>query len=473
MHVGMSSLRVRLPLLAVGILAASLAVATLIAYELLLAAGHDDLDNALQREVRRFQQSIESILRDTAQRESDVGNLEDSTIRPAVEKYLELNPSNQFYLAFVSVGDDVLTSEGGPPRLLKLKERDQLPLDPSGKLWTVDTGVGEVRLLTAPVVVEDQEVATFQVAGPLEPIREESLRSLLRLGSGALVSLVTGGALLAVALRRALVPLRNLASTARSTEFEELSIRVPEPERADEVGDLAREFNNMLERLQRATRDRRDFLAAISHELRTPITIARGHIETLESVGSRDPEALSETASVIREELHRMARLVEDLMALARSDTEDFVIPEAVSLPRFFEELELRLTGLGVDRATLYTPPRVTIRADADRLAQAVLNLVVNAHLHAPESSRIEVSAHRNADAVVIVVCDDGPGIDRAIRESAFEPFVKGSTIGSHDSTGLGLAVVAAVVKAHGGAAKLDTGDGGTTVSLHIPTRGP
>jgi signal transduction histidine kinase len=214
-------------------------------------------------------------------------------------------------------------------------------------------------------------------------------------------------------------------------------------------------------------------LAAISHELRTPITIARGHIETLESVGSRDPEALSETASVIREELHRMARLVEDLMALARSDTEDFVIPEAVSLPRFFEELELRLTGLGVDRATLYTPPRVTIRADADRLAQAVLNLVVNAHLHAPESSRIEVSAHRNADAVVIVVCDDGPGIDRAIRESAFEPFVKGSTIGSHDSTGLGLAVVAAVVKAHGGAAKLDTGDGGTTVSLHIPTRGP
>ncbi|CAN5148986.1 hypothetical protein BH20ACT22_BH20ACT22_12770 [soil metagenome] len=471
MHVGMNSLRIRLPLLAVGILAASLAVATLIAYELLLAAGHDDLDNALQREVLRFQQSIDSILRDTAQRESDIAEIEDPTVRRAVEKYIELNPSNQFYLIIVSIGDEVLTSEGGPKQLLKLRERDQLPLTTSEELRTVDTRAGEIRSLAAPVVFEDQEVATFQVAGPLEPIRKESLRSLLRLGAGALVSLVTGGALLAVALRRALVPLRNLASTARSTEFEDLSIRVPEPGRADEVGDLAREFNNMLERLQRTARDRRDFLAAISHELRTPITIARGHIETLESIGSRNPEALSETASVVREELHRMARLVEDLMALARSETEDFVIPEAVSLPKFFDELELRLTGLGVDRAALHAPPRVTIRADADRLAQAVLNLVVNAQLHAPKSTRIEVSARRNADAVVIAVSDDGPGIDQTIRESAFEPFVKGPTIGPHDSTGLGLAVVAAVVKAHGGVVKLDTGAGGTTVSLHIPMR--
>jgi two-component system, OmpR family, sensor kinase len=284
------------------------------------------------------------------------------------------------------------------------------------------------------------------------------------------VSLLLGAALMTTTLWRSLSPLRTLATTARSTELRRLDARVEQPDSDDEVGLLAREFNSMLERLERASAGQTAFMASISHELRTPITVARGHLEMLRTVGEDDPRAREEAVLVVEDELHRMGRLVEDLMTIARSEMDDFARLRELELVAFFEDLELKVAGLGVT-VRIDPPPPVVLRADPDRLAQAVLNLVNNAHRHTPAGTHIRIRAVEHPGEVVIEVHDDGSGIPPEIRDRMFEAFVTaGQAAGS---TGLGLAVVAAVVDAHDGRITLDTGATGTTVRLWLPLTAP
>lgn len=468
----MSSLRVRLPLLALVILAVSLSVATMIAYRLLLTTGYEDLDEALLGERDTIQQFFDSIAPKGDLPATSAKRSGDRTMWQVVDVYFELHPSPPTYLTTASFrGWTQLEEDSGPPVLQDLAAHlGDLGVSQSDGLTTVSVpGIGDVRTLSVDIDSQGEQVATFRITGPLGPIRARAAGVSLRLGVAALVSLLIGGALLSVALRRALVPLRDLATTARSIDYGDLGFRVWEAKRADEVGTLAREFNLMLERLEGSARNRREFLAQISHELRTPVTIARGYVEALESVGRSDPAAVSETAGVVRDELSLMARLVEDLMALARSEVEDFVRLEALTLAGFFEELRFRLTGLGVQGVALIAPPDVTIQADPGRLAQAVLNLIVNADLHTPGGTQIEVGAEVGSGSVAIFVRDDGSGIDPAIRDIALEPFVTDPNRAQGGSTGLGLAVVAAVAKAHEGSVHVDTGPMGTTVTLRIP----
>jgi two-component system, OmpR family, sensor kinase len=460
----MRSLTVRVPVLAMAILAMSLASAGFIAYELLLVAGRRDLDAVLERERDRFERSMLITREVSGATRSDATR----TLRRAVTEYMALHPSTESYLMVVQMEGDVLTSPGGPEELVRLRDRRLLPTSTPGELETLDTPLGRIRSLSARILVGGEHVASFQVSGSLEPIRREALSEVRRLAVAGVLSLVLGGTLLALVLRRSLASLRGLAGAARSVQLTDLSIRVPQPKRADEVAALAEEFNRMLHRLERAVRSRQELFAAASHELRTPITIARGHVETLEAAARNDPTALSHTVAIVREELVRMGRLVDDLMALARADTEDFVHLKAVGLPEFFDDLRLRLAGLEMEDVTFKPVPDVAIRADPDRLAQAMLNLVVNARVHNPPTTRIEVGVTNREGEVAMFVRDDGRGIPSSIRHRAFEPFVRGPNEHAAHSTGLGLAVVQAVMAAHGGGVDLQTGPTGTSVTLHL-----
>jgi two-component system, OmpR family, sensor kinase len=276
------------------------------------------------------------------------------------------------------------------------------------------------------------------------------------------------GLLLSLPLWRALAPLQGLAQAARSTELRALTARVQEPGTGDEVALLAREFNTMLDRLERASANQHEFMASVSHELRTPITIARGHLELLQSLGREDPALVDETVAIVQDELARMGRLVEDLLAIARSDMEDFVRPRSFELVGWFEDLELRLAGLSMGRRIIvHPPPALTLHADPDRLSQAVLNLIVNACLHTPAGSTVHVRTAPSGGSMAFEVLDDGPGIPVEIRDEVFAPFVRAGEEAS--STGLGLAVVRAVVAAHGGDIELDTGVAGTRITLLLP----
>ena len=464
----MRSLRLRLPLLAMAVLAASLAVATLLAYKLLLVSGYAGLDDTLLRERQRFERSIDSIV----ERVDARGRSRGRTLEVAVREYLRLAPPTETYLTAVRLGDRVYTANQGPTELRPLRSAGDIPFGPPGRLQTISSPAGDLRSLSANVALGGEDIAVFEVLGPVERIHSRTLRALQWLALAALISLAIGGAVLFLALRRTLTPLRDLAATARVTELASLGSRVPEPRTGDEVGSLAREFNTMLARLERAAESQREFMATVSHELRTPITIARGHIETLETIGLHDPGSVSETAAVVREELMRMGRLVEDLMALARSETEGFIRPARLELPAFLAELELRLTGLAVEGVRVGEAPDVAIAADGERLAQALLNLVVNADVHTPPGTSVMVTSRMQDGWAVFAVLDDGPGMDDVIRRDAFSAFVTGGDGAAGGSTGLGLAVVRAVAEGHGGDVALESGTAGTAVTLRIPAQG-
>jgi two-component system, OmpR family, sensor kinase len=462
-------LRLRVPATAMVVFALSLAVALVLAYELLLQDGRRDIDVVMAREQERFQLSMAELLEEEL--------LEDPAAAPvdalerAVNRYLGLNPSTESYWTIVTFDDGRrFAAANGPPELMPLFADGPLP---SGELNTrqfVDTSAGQIRTSTVPVLLAGEQVATLQIVSPMAPVRAEALESTRLLGAAAGLTLVLGGILLTASLWRSLTPLTELARTARSTELRSLDTRVEVPDAEDEVGTLAREFNTMLDRLDAASSSQREFMASIGHELRTPITIARGHLEMLRTADRDDPDAAAETTAIVEDELRRMGRLVEDLMAIARSEMEDFVRPRPLDLVQWFEELELKIAVTADDHvARVVPPPPVTVEADPDRLAQAVLNLVANAQVHTPPGTRIEVRALAGPETVTVVVEDDGPGIPETIRTAVFDPFVRGETPGS---TGLGLAVARAVIEAHGGRIDLDTGDHGTRIALRLPWAG-
>ncbi|MFA9430843.1 ATP-binding protein [Egicoccus sp. AB-alg2] len=461
------SLRVRVPATAMAVFVISLAVAAVLAYELLLQDGRRDIDVVIAREQERFSLSISELLAEVRADEPQAEPTE--ALRAAVTRYLQLNPSTPSYWAIVTLADgDRLAAANGPPELEPLYRNNALPQGRLNVRETIDTEAGEVRTSTVPILLGGEQVGTLQIVSPLAPVRSEALEAAGLVAAAAGVSLLLGGILLSATLWRALTPLGALAAAARTTNLRSLDARVEELDTDDEVGVLAREFNTMLDRLDRASAQQREFMASIGHELRTPITIGRGHLEMLQAVGPDDPELTAETIAILQDELRRMGRLVDDLMAIARSGMEDFTRPREFELVQWFEELELKLAGTEHGRRVrIHPPPPVTLLADPDRLSQAVLNLVNNAGVHTPADVVITVDADLRPDRVVIAVQDDGDGIPEPIRDQVFAPFVRAGDAPS--STGLGLSVVKAVVDAHGGEVELDTGTWGTRVALHLP----
>jgi two-component system OmpR family sensor kinase len=189
---------------------------------------------------------------------------------------------------------------------------------------------------------------------------------------------------------------------------------------------------------------------------------------------------------VARAELARVNRLVGDLLALGRSGQAGFLHRRGTSAAALAREVEVRVDGLGLDTVTVAPAPDTAVDVDADRLMQAVLNCIVNAVEHNPTGTTVDVeidvtdpepdadAAPDGIETLVIRVEDDGAGIPPEVAEIAFEPFTVG--VSERDrlrSSGLGLAVVAAVATAHGGTAALQPADHGTIVELRLPAHPP
>jgi two-component system OmpR family sensor kinase len=461
-----SSLRVRIPLIAVAVLTLSICGFVILASLLMRSARDADVDRMLEAHQGRFQETVAGLARGLAEAAGAAQVTEDH-VRGAVITYLGSNPAEGAVL-IVHLGPDRFIGETDAPIFDDLRARGVLPQPASSDgSATLDTEVGPVRGLSRALLLHGRQIGVLLSLAPLDATgvsQADALAAILRAGA---VTLLLGTAILGPLLYRRLTPIARVATAARAIDLDEPGVRLPEPKRADEAGLLARQLNRVLERLHAEATGRREFLAAASHELRTPLTIARGHIEVLGRQASHDPEATSATARIVGEELQRLGRLVDDLLAVARSESEDFVVPRPVVVGQFFEDLRLRLNGLSLERVELELPPDGIVHADPDRLAQALLNLVLNASIHTPPETRIEIGARRTRGGFAFFVRDDGPGIDPDLRERVLQPFVKG--VSDHDSSGLGLAVVAVIIQAHAAKMALDTGPAGTTVTIELP----
>lgn len=307
---------------------------------------------------------------------------------------------------------------------------------------------------------------TFVAANFLSGERSE-IDDVLRIGA---VVFVTVAALATTAVwllaGRILRPIRLVTEAAREIGEADWSRRI-EVDGEDEIAELARTFNAMLDRLESAYSTQRRFIDDAGHELWTPITIIRGHLEVM----GDDPAERAATREIVLDELDRMSRMVDDLLVLARAGQPDFVVVEPVDLAGLTEELVRKADALtGRTWATDATASG-TLPADRQRLVQAVMNLVRNAAAYTPEGTPVAIGTALDRQTVRIWVRDEGPGIAEADRERIFERFARGSAGARRtDGTGLGLSIVAAIAAAHGGRLELDTALGkGSTFTIELP----
>jgi signal transduction histidine kinase len=269
-------------------------------------------------------------------------------------------------------------------------------------------------------------------------------------------------------------PLRDMAQAARRMETGDYSTRVHTRSR-DEVGQLAEAFNTMSAELEGVERLRRDLVANVSHELKTPITAIRAHLENLlDGVERPDPETLQ----VMLAQSVRLGRLVDQLLDLSRLESGDVPLdraPLALAplVTQVLSEIEMARTDHGVAVTSDIPDDLPAAMADRERVHQVLFNLVDNAVRYTPSGGAVTVSAHRHNGSVEVEVHDTGVGIPAEHLPRLFERFYRVDTSRSRaddGGTGIGLAIARSVVEAHGGHIHADSEPGkGSTFTFELP----
>ncbi|HSL64198.1 MAG TPA: HAMP domain-containing sensor histidine kinase [Gaiellaceae bacterium] len=324
-----------------------------------------------------------------------------------------------------------------------------------------------------PVTVRGRDVGTATLRFPVAaPAAESALRRTLGrtvLWGGALAAALAVAIGLVVS-RRIARPLRRLTATAHAVEGGDRSARVGGTAGPAELGELGRAFDRMADSLEREDDLRRAFAADVAHELRTPVAIAQAELEALcDGVVAPTPERLRS----LHDEMLRLGRIVEDVETLAAAESAQFRLSrEHVDLAEVAAAAVSALrTQADVADVALATDLRpAVVNGDRARLEQVTRNLVGNALKFTPAGGRVEVLvAAANGDAR-LVVADTGPGVAVDDRARLFDRFWRGRGAGGTSGSGVGLAVVAELVRAHGGAVAVDDApSGGARFTVSLP----
>jgi two-component system, OmpR family, sensor kinase len=300
--------------------------------------------------------------------------------------------------------------------------------------------------------------------------RIDQLQATMRtyaLAAGVALVLVT--AVSAWLAGRLLSPVRTLRETAQDISETDLSRRIPVVSK-DDLGDLSRTFNAMLDRLDQAFRGQRAFLDDAGHELRTPLTVLHGHLELMDP---HDEDDVRRTRVLLIEETERMSRLVEDMILLTKADRPGFVVPGEVNLDELTDRVADKMRGLADRQWTIDARAAVVAEVDEQRLTQALLQLAQNAvrHTHAGDVVAVGSAASSNG-TVSLWVRDAGPGVPDADKEKIFRRFARGSHSEHDGGSGLGLSIVSAIAETHGGSVRVeDATPHGARFVMTLPRR--
>lgn len=377
-------------------------------------------------------------------------------------------------------GEAFFTLVEGDPYKFTLDPPSQLLDDPDlvamwagleepAQLDVTTTDAGPARTLAVPLRTSSGATGVFVVAAFPDAAQRE-LNDALRIIAMASALVLALSAAVAWGLAgRVVRPVRRLTATAQQISDSDLSARIP-VEGHDELAELGLTFNDMLDRLEAGLRGQRQFLDDVAHELRTPITIIRGHLEV--SSGTADHD---ETVALVTDELDRMGRYLDDLLLLAKAEQGQLLRLGPVDLGELAEGLLQRALPLGERRWVLDEAPRaglVAAVADAGRLEQAVLNLMTNAVQHTTEGDEIGLAVRTDGARVLLSVRDTGAGVPEALRDHIFDRTARGaaSRVARPDGSGIGLSIVTAIARAHHGKVSVtDTPGGGATFTIDIP----
>lgn len=362
------------------------------------------------------------------------------------------------------------------------------PADPSGerarRILGTSPGVADVNLPDGRrirLLVRRVRTGTGTVilgVGESTRLVDRAQAGVLRsfLAAGVLAILLAATAAVALATRIA-GPLRRMAGVAARIQEGDLGRRMAQGRTAgegDDVTVLGDAFDSMLDRLQAAFDRQNAFVADASHELRTPLTVIQGQLEVLALDANPPGHEVRRVQRLVRTEVVRMNRMVDDLLTLTRAQDVGFLRPSQLLLPAATRDL------LEAQRATAARDFRHearatgTLHADPDRIAQAIRNLLRNAIEHTAEGGFVSLWVQAEPDGwLAIGVDDDGPGIPEGERDRVFNRFHRADARGPRGSgtgTGLGLAIVQAIAAAHGGEVyAAESPAGGARVVLRLP----
>ncbi len=425
-----------------------------------------------------------------------LGRVDDEILSLATteQSALETNPASPVR---------VLEIAPGPPSFVRLDKLVQIT-DLDGHVVARSATLGSVRLPTSPDLLarlRDGETVFGTVADfGEEPIRMVSLPvdvgrnhyaiqvamslddayAAMRLGrwlflSMSVVILAVIGLTGALLARRALRSIDQMVSRARRIGEASLADRLPHPGTADEIGRLVETLNEMLARLERSFEVRRMFSADASHELRSPLSRLRAELE----VALRRPRPTAEYQETLRsclDEVERLQGMIEDLLELARIDTnEDQELPEPVSVTDLVDAAVLAVRPRARrDVAVVVADPLPEVLVNTAPVAAkvALANILDNAVKFSPPAGQVRVAVTATDDEAIIAVSDAGPGVSPEDAERLFQPFYRGKASRSTgvSGVGLGLAISRVLIQRQGGRITLGALDHkGATFSVHLP----
>ena len=455
------SIRLRLTLLYIAILALTLIVFSVILYVIQSQATLDTTQTTLARQaeemanaVRRFPPRSDSPLPTTMPgRWTQTRSLEGTVLRRTAD-----------------LSDTTLPLSDAGLRAVQ-----------AGSVWVETAQVDDDPLLiySLPVTLPDRPTEIVQIAAPIVE-REQSLNTLrFILIVGDLLAIAAAFAIGWVLAGAALQPIHRITQTAQAIGTErDFRRRVQHVGPNDEVGQLAAMFNTMLTELESAYRQveqaldaQRRFVADASHELRTPLTTIRGNIELLRQEVPMDERERADVLADTKEEMARLIRLVNQLLVLARVDAGRSLRREPLPLKPLVEDVCRQTKSLAPRRAiTCEASAEAVAWADRDALKQVLLILLDNAIVHTPTSASISVATAIADQRVAIKIRDTGPGIAPNLLPRIFERFYRGDVSRSGGGTGLGLSIAQELIEAQKGTLTVESQVGqGSVFTVTLP----
>jgi signal transduction histidine kinase len=461
----LAGIRLRILLVFVGLLALATLASVLVAREVLYARLDERIDDELNQEASELRRLSSSI-------DPSTGRPFGTDVRGVFDTFFENNTPSR--------GEVLLTFVDGSP-YLRSRQLQPYRLDEDRRLvshWgnitesergEVATPAGQVDFLAIPLRDGDRVLGVFVVAQFRELQQGPFDDAIVATGAVGFAVLLIGTLLAWFVADSVLRPVRSVTTAARTISESDLTRRI-EVRGHDEVAELAATFNAMLDRLELAFASQRRFLDDAGHELRTPITIVRGHLELLED----DPEERAATLALVMDELDRMSRMVNDLLLLAKAEQPDFLNLDQIDVAALTDELASKASALAPRTWTLDARGEGAIVADRQRLTQALVQLAANAAEHTRDGDLIALGSTLEDGEARFWVRDEGPGIAPADQAAVFERFERRGADRRSSGAGLGLPIVRAIAEAHGGRVELESASGGgATFTVAVPVLGP
>ncbi|WP_244936778.1 sensor histidine kinase [Actinomyces qiguomingii] len=426
---------------------------------------HDDIDNRLvltRQELRRLaEEGIDPATKEPLTEPAQ-------TLRVYMERSVLGSGEGQLGVVegavqWVSAEGIVLRPEDDPElvdRLLAEAEGD------ISTITTIDTARGHYRVLTVPVTDGNTTAALARVVD-LNTAEAGLWRTMRIYASAAAVTMMLVAALAWLGIGRLLRPIWELRNATESIDERDLTTRV-RVRGHDDLSALAAAVNHMLDRVQRAVEAQRELLDDVGHELRTPITVVRGHLELIDP---DDPDDVKQTSELVLDELDRMVALIGDLLDLARSSQSDFVTPEPTDIEALTLQVFDKSCALGERDWQLGGCATGTTELDPARITQAWLQLAANAVKYSEEDSQVVIGSEISGSELFLWVEDEGIGIAQEDMERIRLRFARTAQATRYASgAGLGLSIVDSIVQAHGGRIAVSSEVGrGSVFTLRIP----